>query len=101
MHYYSDLKRIKKKDCMRTKIASMTCKSIAKWKTWWVLESATNEELWGALEKERGNSTPISLYGLVIWIKTLVMKCSSFTSVKNSFEIMAAKFVLYFEGEKD
>ena len=31
MHYYSDLKRIKeKKDCMRTKIASMTCKSIAK-----------------------------------------------------------------------
>ena len=35
MHYYSgmldsDLKRIKKKDCVRTKIASMTCKSIAK-----------------------------------------------------------------------
>ena len=31
----------------------------------------------------------------------VVMKCSSFTSVKNSFEIMAAKFVPYFEGEKD
>ena len=29
MHYYSDLKRIKK-DCMRTKITSMTCKSIEK-----------------------------------------------------------------------
>jgi hypothetical protein len=29
MHYYSDLKRIKK-SCMRTKIANMTCKSIAK-----------------------------------------------------------------------
>ena len=30
--------------------------------------------------------------------KVLVMKGSSFTSVKNSFEIMAAKFVPYFEG---
>ena len=32
MHYYSDLKRIEgqKENCMRTKIASMTCKSIAK-----------------------------------------------------------------------
>ena len=76
MHYYSgmldsDLKRIEgqKKSCMRTKIASMTCKSIAKWRTWWVLESATNQELWGALEKERGNGTPIILYDLVIRIK--------------------------------
>jgi hypothetical protein len=67
----SDLKRIEgqKESCMRTKIASMTCKSIAKWRTWWVLESATNQELWGALEKERGNGTPIILYDLVIWIK--------------------------------
>ena len=32
--------------------------------------------------------------------KVLIMKGSSFTSVKNSFEIMAAKFVPYFEGEK-
>ena len=30
--------------------------------------------------------------------KVLVMKGSSFTSVKNSFEIMAIKFVPYFEG---
>ena len=76
MYYYrgmldSDLKRIEgqKENCIRTKIASMTCKSIAKWRTWWVLESATNQELWGALEKERGNGTPIILYDLVIWIK--------------------------------
>ena len=71
----------------------MTCKSIAKWRTWWVLESATNQELWGALEKERGNGTPIILYDLT--------KGSSFTSVKNSFEIMGAKLVPYFEGVKD
>ena len=32
--------------------------------------------------------------------KVLIIKGSSFTSVKNSFEIMAAKFVPYFEGEK-
>jgi len=76
MHYYSgmldsDLKRIEgqKESCMRTKIASMTCKSIAKWRTWWVLESATNQELLGALKKERGNGTPIILYDLVMWIK--------------------------------
>ena len=76
MHHYSgmldsDLKRIEgqKESCMRTKIASMTCKIIAKCRTWWVLESATNQELWGALEKERGNGTPIILYGLVIWTK--------------------------------
>ena len=76
MHYYSgmldsDLKRIEgqKESCMLTNIARMTCKSIAKWRTWWVLESATNQELWGALEKKRGNSTPIILYDLVIWIK--------------------------------
>ena len=75
MYYYSgmldsDLKRIEgqKKNCMRTKIASMTCKSIAKWRTWWVLGSVTNEELWGALEKERGNGTPIILHDLIIWI---------------------------------
>ena len=30
--------------------------------------------------------------------KVLVMKGSSFTNVKNSFEIMAAKFMPYFEG---
>ena len=47
---------------MLTNIARMTCKSIEKWRTWWVLESATNQELWGALEKERGNGTPIILY---------------------------------------
>jgi len=47
----------------------MTYKSIEKWRTWWVLESATNQELWEALEKERGNSTPITLYDLAIWIK--------------------------------
>ena len=58
-----------KGSCMRTKIASMTCKSIAKWRTWWVLESATNQEPWGALEKERGNGTLIILHDLVIWIK--------------------------------
>ena len=52
MHYYSgmfdsDLKRIEgqKENYMRTKIASMACKSIAKWRTWWVLESAINQEL--------------------------------------------------------
>lgn len=76
MHYNSgmldsDLKRIEgqKESCMRTKIASMTCKSIAKWRTWRVLKSATNEELWGAFEKERGNGTPSILYDLVKWIK--------------------------------
>ena len=40
-----------------------------------------------------------------VWLghinKVLVMKGSSFTNVKNSFEIMAAKFMPYFEGEKD
>ena len=85
---------------MQTKIASMTCKSITKWRTWWVPDSATNQELWGALEKEWRNGTHY-----FVWLgrmnKVLVMKGSSFTSVKNSFEIMAAKFVPHFEGEKD
>ena len=60
----SDLKRIEgqKESCMRIKIANMTCKSIAKCRTWWVLESAINQELWGALEKDQGNGTPIILY---------------------------------------
>ena len=33
--------------------------------------------------------------------KVQVMKDFSFTGVNNSFKIMAAKFVPYFEGEKD
>ena len=48
----------------------------------------------------RENDTPIVLHDWVMSINQ-VMKGSSFTSVKNSFEIMAAKFVPYFEGEKD
>ena len=69
----SDLKIVKGQKKVvyepKVKIASMTCKSIAKWRIWWVLEGATNQELWGALEKKRGNSTPIILYDLVIWIE--------------------------------
>ena len=49
---------------------------------------------------ERGNGTPIVWHDLIMWINK-VMKDSLFASVKNSFEIMAAKFVPYFEGEKD
>ena len=50
---------------------------------------------------ERENGTPIVLHDYVMSINQ-VMKGSSFTCVKkNSFEIMAAKFVPYFEGEKD
>ena len=49
---------------------------------------------------ERENGTPIILHDWVMSINQ-VMKGSSFTSVKNSFEIMAIKFVPYFEGEKD
>jgi len=52
----------------KVKIASMTCKSIAKWRTWWVLESVTNQKLWGALEMEWGNGTPIVLHDLIMWI---------------------------------
>ena len=66
----------------------MTRKSIAIWKLWW------------AYETEQGNGTPIILHDLIMWINQ-VMKGSSFTSVKNSFEIMDAKFVPYFKGEKD
>ena len=46
---------------------------------------------------ERGNGTPIVLHDLIMWINQ-VMKDSSFVSVRNSFEIMAEKFVPYFEG---
>ena len=49
---------------------------------------------------ERGNGTPIVLHDLIMRINQ-VMKDSSFVSVRNSFEIMAAQFVSYFEGEKD
>ena len=49
---------------------------------------------------ERGNDTPVVLHDLIMWINQ-VIKDSSFASVKNSFEIMSAKFVPYFEGEKD
>ena len=49
---------------------------------------------------ERGNGTPIVLHDLIMWLNQL-MEGSMFTSVKNSFEIIPAKFVPYFEGEKD
>ena len=49
---------------------------------------------------ERGNGTPVVLHDLIMWINQ-VIKDSSFASVKNSFKIMATKFVPYFEGEKD
>ena len=73
----------------KVKTASMTCKSKEK-----------KEELLWALEMERENGAPIVLHDLIIWINQ-VMKDFSFTSVKNSFEIMAAKYVPYFEREKD
>ena len=76
MHYYSgmldsDLKvsKDKKKAVYEPRLQARLAKSIAKWRTWWVLESAINQELWGALEKERGNGTPIILYDFVIRIK--------------------------------
>ena len=46
---------------------------------------------------ERENDTPIVLHDLIMWINQ-VIKDSSFASIKNSFKIMAAKFVPYFEG---
>ena len=51
---------------------------------------------------ERENGTPIVLHDLIMWINQ-VTKGFSFKSVKknNSFEIMAAKFVPYFEEKKD
>ena len=43
---------------------------------------------------------PLFLHDLIMRTDQ-VMKGSSFTSVKNSFDIIAAKFVPYFEGQKD
>ena len=50
------------------------------------------------MNEEKG--TPVVLHDLNMWINQ-VIKDSSFASIRNSFEIMTAKFVPYFEGEKD
>ena len=104
MHYYngmldSDLKESKdKRKLSYIQTKSRDCKhDLQKYSniknSGVFLKVQQYEELWCALEKERGNGTPIILYDL--------MKGSSFTSVKNSFEIMGAKLVPYFEGVKD
>ena len=49
----------KNKVVCEPKLQAWLAKSIAKWRTWWILGSVTNEELWGALEKERGNVLPL------------------------------------------
>ena len=101
MHYYSgmldsDLKRIEgqKESRMRTKIASMTCKSIATWRTYEFLkvqQIKNSEEL-----LKRNEEMILSLFCISSSNeRILVHKC------KDSFEIMATKFVPYFEGEKD
>ena len=93
----SDLKRV---EGQKKVLASMTCKSIAIWisVSSWKCKKEYEELRW-ALEMERGTGTPIVLHDLIMWINK-VIKDSSFTSVKNSFKIMAAKFVPYFEGRK-
>ena len=59
----------------------MTCRKVTNEELWWVLESIAiwrtlmsswkckSEELRRALEKERGNGTPIILHDLIMWIK--------------------------------
>ena len=84
----------------KVKIASMTCKSIAIWRTrvlWKCNRKKNSDEL---LKWNEEKGTPVVMHDLIMWINQVV-KYSSFASVRNSFEIMAANFVPYFEGEKD
>jgi len=94
MHYYSDW-LYANQDCKHDLQKYSKMKNLMS--SWKCNKSITLRNSWKRTRKWYSHN--------FVWLgqmnKVLVMKGSSFTSVKNSFEIMAIKFVPYFEGEKD